>query len=276
MLTWTFVAQLGWGMKGAALGTGIAWLIGMLVLLRYFCNQENTLHFVRPLRELRILGKAAYNGASEMVNASSASIVAIIFNLQLMRHLGESGVVAYAVGEYVMGLFMAMLDGICISIVPVVGYHFGAGNYGELGSLRRKGILLVGGIGVLMTASSAGLADVIAGIFVGYDESLKTLAAEALRYLSLHHTISDGTSLGVLLEDIAKAYRQEELEPDYYYSYILKEHENKKPRNTRRRNNTSTTCCPAGNGVWFPPGILLPWRPRPERNALRVWFPCRT
>ena len=47
-------------------------------------------------------------------------------------------------------------------------------------------------------------------------------------FMDMHHTISDGVSLGILLEDIAKAYRQEEPEPDYYYSYVLKEHENKR------------------------------------------------
>jgi len=91
------------------------------------------------------------------------------------------------VGDYVLGLFLAMLDGICMSIVPVVGYNFGAGNHGELRSLRRKGLLLVGGIGILMAGASAGLAQIIAGIFLGYDESLKELATEALRFLSLSY-----------------------------------------------------------------------------------------
>ncbi|MBR0284074.1 MAG: AMP-binding protein, partial [Selenomonadaceae bacterium] len=45
-------------------------------------------------------------------------------------------------------------------------------------------------------------------------------------FMDMHHTISDGVSQGILLEDIARAYRQEELEPDYYYSYVLKEYEN--------------------------------------------------
>ena len=185
LLTWAFVAELGWGLEGAALGTVISWVSSSVIPLTYFCNPKNTLHFTRPIHQLRILGETVYNGASEMVNATSIAIVAVIFNLQLMRYLGESGVVAYAVGEYVMGLFMAMLDGICLSMVPVVGYHFGAGNHEELRSLRRKGMFLVSGIGILMAGSSAGLAEIIAGIFVGYDESLKELATEALRFLSL-------------------------------------------------------------------------------------------
>lgn len=45
-------------------------------------------------------------------------------------------------------------------------------------------------------------------------------------YFDMHHIISDGTSIGILLEDIAKAYRGEEIGKDYYYSYLLKEYEN--------------------------------------------------
>lgn len=187
LLTWAFVAELGWGLEGAALGTVISWVCSSVIPLTYFCNPKNTLHFARPIHQLRLLGETVYNGASEMVDATSVAIVSVIFNLQLMRYLGEAGVAAYAVGDYVLGLFLAMLDGICISIVPVVGYHFGAGNHGELRSLRRKGLLLVGGIGILMAGASAGLAQIIAGIFLGYDESLKELATEALRFLSLSY-----------------------------------------------------------------------------------------
>lgn len=185
LLAGLFVAVFDWGLQGAALGVGIAWISGVAVPITYFFHRNHTLHFVPPVRELKILGEALYNGASEMVDIMSAAIVAIIFNLQLMRYLGESGVAAYAVGEYVMGLFAAMFGGICMSIVPVVGYHLGAENHEELHSLRRTGMRLVGCIGILMTLSSAGLAEVIAGIFVGYDESLEALAVEALRYLSL-------------------------------------------------------------------------------------------
>lgn len=46
-------------------------------------------------------------------------------------------------------------------------------------------------------------------------------------FTDMHHTISDGVSLRILLEDIANAYGQKDLAPDYYYSYVLKEHENK-------------------------------------------------
>ena len=44
-------------------------------------------------------------------------------------------------------------------------------------------------------------------------------------FIDIHHIISDGTSLGILLEDISRAYHGEELGKDYYYTYLLTEHE---------------------------------------------------
>lgn len=184
LLEWLFLAQFGWGLRWAAVATGIAWMLGMIVPLVYFFNKNNNLHFKSPIHELKALGEAVYNGASELVDSTSFAIVAMIFNLTLMKYLGATGVAAYAVSVYVMGLFLAMLIGIYMSMVPVVGYHFGAGNQEELSSLLRKGVILVGGIGILMTVTSACLAEVIADIFVGYDASLWELATEAVRFMS--------------------------------------------------------------------------------------------
>ncbi|MBR6012373.1 MAG: amino acid adenylation domain-containing protein [Selenomonadaceae bacterium] len=44
-------------------------------------------------------------------------------------------------------------------------------------------------------------------------------------FIDMHHTISDGTSFGNLLEDISRAYYGEELPKDFYYTYLLQEHE---------------------------------------------------
>ena len=42
-------------------------------------------------------------------------------------------------------------------------------------------------------------------------------------FVDMHHTISDGTSLGVLLKNISKAYRGETLAEDHFYTYLAKE-----------------------------------------------------
>ena len=186
LLDWAFVAGFGWGMRGAAIATGLAWMVSAVIPLVYFCNKKHPLHFVRFRQDLRNLGKCLYNGASEMVDAISYATVALIFNLRLLHFLGDDGVGAYAVSEYVGGLFIAVFYGISMSIVPVVGYHLGQRNVKELQSLRRNGLLLTGGFGVVMAGLSYLLADPISRIFVGYNAELTALSTHALKITALY------------------------------------------------------------------------------------------
>ena len=194
LLDWLFVAGFGWGMRGAAVATGIAWLVSAVIPFTYFLNPKHSLHFTRPVSDLGALGKTLYNGASEMVDGVSYAIVALIFNLQLLRWLGEDGVGAYAVSEYVGGLFIAIFYGISMSMVPVVGYQLGRKDIGELRSLRKNGMLLMGVLGIVMAALGFGLADPISRVFVGYNERLTELSVQALRIIAFSYLLNGITT----------------------------------------------------------------------------------
>lgn len=194
LLDWAFVAGFGWGMQGAAIATGIAWLVSALIPFAYFMNPKHSLHFTRPASDIGSLGKTLYNGASEMVDGVSYAIVALIFNLQMLRWLGEDGVGAYAVSEYVSGLFIAIFYGISMSIVPVVGYQLGQKNIGELRSLRKNGMILTGVLGMLMAGLGFALADPVSRVFVGYNEDLTALSVQALRIISFSYLLNGITT----------------------------------------------------------------------------------
>ncbi len=194
LLDWLFVAVFGWGMAGAAVATGVAWLVSAVIPFIYFLNPNHSLHFARPASDFGALGKTLYNGASEMVDGVSYAIVALIFNLQLLHWLGEDGVGAYAVSEYVGGLFMAVFYGISMSMVPVVGYQLGKRNVEELRSLRKNGMLLMGFLGLATAALGFGLANPISRIFVGYNEDLTVLSVQALRIISFSYLLNGITT----------------------------------------------------------------------------------
>jgi Na+-driven multidrug efflux pump len=124
-----------------------------------------------------------------MVDGVSYAIVALIFNLRMMFFLGEEGIGAFAVSEYVGGLFSAVFYGISMSIVPVVGYHLGQQNKEELHSLRRNGLTLMGIFGILMTGLSMIFSNPIARVFVGYNEELTAVAARGMRLVSLSYLL---------------------------------------------------------------------------------------
>ena len=68
----------------------------------------------------------------------SSSIVSILYNLQLMRLIGETGVAAYSVMMYVDFVFIAAFLGFSVGSAPIVSFHYGADNRSELKSVFRK------------------------------------------------------------------------------------------------------------------------------------------
>ncbi len=184
LLDWIAVGLLHMGLTGAALATGLAWIISAMIPLIYFLREKNSLHFGKMQWSWRELGQTCYNGASEMADSISYAVVAIFFNSRLLDYIGEFGVDAYAVSEYVSAPFISVFFGISMSITPVVGYHLGNKNTAELRSVFRNGARLMGIIGLITWALGFGFAWPVAQFFVGYDSSLLELSVKALRIIS--------------------------------------------------------------------------------------------
>ncbi len=174
------------GLLGAALATAFSQIVGALIPLVYFLRpNDSPLRLTRPRFDFRVLGRACYNGSSEMVSNLSTSLVGVLYNVQLMAIAQEDGVSAYGVIMYVSFIFMAFFFGYSIAVTPVVGYHYGAQNRGELKSLLKKSLTLTLIASLAMTFFSIALASPIARIFVGYDEALCEMTVNALRLYSL-------------------------------------------------------------------------------------------
>ena len=186
-LDWFMVAIMRKGLFGAALATGIAWFISAFIPFMYFFRKTSILHFTGISFDFRNMIKAAYNGSSEMIDSVAYAIVAILFNSQLLKYAGENGVASYAVTEYISSVPLAVFMGVSMSITPQVGYALGEGNKDELRHIRNTGFMMMGIIGVIMTATGILSADWVARVFVGYDEALKVTAVEALIFVSLSY-----------------------------------------------------------------------------------------
>ena len=177
-----FVAGFRWGIAGAAVATGLSQCVGGLFPLVYFLRPNSSrLRLVRTRLELRPLLNACGNGSSELMSNISSSLVSMLYNFQLMRLAGEDGVSAYGVLMYVQFIFISIYIGYSIGCAPVVSYHFGAQNHGELKNLLGKSVLLMGGTGVALTALAMALADPLSRLFVGYDAGLFALTSHAFR-----------------------------------------------------------------------------------------------
>lgn len=186
VLDFLLVYVFPFGLLGAALATAFSQIVGALIPLVYFLRpNDSPLRLTRPRFDFRALGKACYNGSSEMVSNLSTSLVGVLYNVQLMAIAKENGVNAYGVLMYVSFIFMAFFFGYSIAVTPVVGYHYGAKNHAELKSLLKKSLTVTLITSLAMTASSILLANPIAHLFVGYDAELCDMTVNALRIYAL-------------------------------------------------------------------------------------------
>ena len=181
-----FMAVFHWGVAGAAIATGISQCVGGVLPLVYFLRPNGSLlRLTKTKLELRPILKASGNGASELVSNVTASVVGMLYNFQLLRMAGQNGVAAYGVLMYVEFIFAAVFIGYAIGCAPIVSYHFGAGNHGELKNLLGKSVLLMSAGGLLMVGIAQGLAGPMARLFVGYDDTLCAMTVHAFRISTL-------------------------------------------------------------------------------------------
>lgn len=186
-----FVAVFRWGLTGAATATALSQCVGGVIPLIYFARPNTSLlRLGRTELDGRALGKACVNGASELMSNISMSIVSMLYNIQLLKYAGEDGIAAYGVLMYVSMIFLAIFIGYSVGTAPVIGYHYGAQNHGELKSLLKKSSVLIGLFAVVMFAASYILSEPLSTLFVGYDRGLLDLTLRAFSIFSFSFLFS--------------------------------------------------------------------------------------
>ncbi len=196
-LDWLFIVVLGWGVAGAAMATVCGYAVGALVPLVYFLlPNKSPLRLVRTSLYPRMLLKSCANGSSELMSNISASLVTILYNRALMEMVGSRGVAAYTVMCYLAFIFSAVLLGFSMGVSPIVSFHFGAGNRGELRSLFRNALTVTAGMSALMFLSAQVLAQPLAQVFVGYDAALLELTTAGTRIFAWSYLLCGGNIFG--------------------------------------------------------------------------------
>lgn len=176
-----FIAVFDWGVAGAAWASVIGQCIGGILPLFYFLRPNGSLLRLRRTGlKAAVLLKACFNGSSELMTNISTSLVGMLYNFQLLRYTGENGVAAYGVVMYTQMIFAAIFLGYSIGTAPIISYHYGAGNDGELKNMLKKSLLIMVGSGIAMLLAAWALAAPLSHIFVGYDENLMEMTCHAL------------------------------------------------------------------------------------------------
>lgn len=137
VLDYIFIFKYGWGMKGAILATVIGSFTNSSICMTHFLTKKNTMKFKASLVELRHLIKVTKNGSASALTEISNAVVVFVFNIQIIRYIGNEGVVIYSILSNSMIVVNAILNGVSASSQPVVSYNYGAEKFDRIKKLKR-------------------------------------------------------------------------------------------------------------------------------------------
>lgn len=186
VMDYVLIAVCDLGVAGAAIATVMGYCVGGVLPLLYFLRPKREgIRLTRTQFYGKQLLNACTNGSSELMSNISSSIVGILYNIQLMRLIGEQGVAAYSVMMYVDFVFVATFLGFSIGSAPIVSYHYGAGNHPELKNVFRKSMTVILCTSVAMVILSELLSRPLSSAFVGYNAELLEMTVHGFRLFAL-------------------------------------------------------------------------------------------
>lgn len=185
VLDYIFIAFCGMGIAGAATATGIGYCIPTVFGLFYFAFRRNgMLKFTVPKPNLRVLLKTVTNGSSEMVSNLSSSVTTFLFNIIMMRFIGQTGVAAIATLLYLDFVLVAIGLGYAMGVAPLFGFNYGGKDRVRIKKLFKVSVIFNLAIGAATAILTFAFARPLTSLFAPEGSEVFELAVNGLRIYS--------------------------------------------------------------------------------------------
>ena len=180
-----FMGLLDMGITGAAVATVMGYTVPSVIGLVFFFSRRGNLYFARIRFNRGTVPQTVFNGASEFASNIAGSVIAIMFNVIMIRLEGEDGVAAITIVLYSQFLFSAFFLGFSSGVAPVFSYNFGAGNVDRLKLLRKKCLIFIALASLVTFAVPEIFANLLVRLFTAADTVIYNLAVRGFRIFSL-------------------------------------------------------------------------------------------
>lgn len=171
-----FIVVMDMGVAGAAWGTICSFVIGGIPPLWYFAKPRALLYFSKPKWNGSLILQSVLNGSSEMVTASAMAVTTFLFNLSLMKLIGQDGVAAITIILYAKFLFSSAYMGFSNGVAPIFSYIYGNRNIKGLQKMFKMCITTILISSVVISVFSFVMAKPTIEIFAAKDTQTYILA----------------------------------------------------------------------------------------------------
>ena len=187
ILDYLFMGPFNMGISGAALATGIGELIPAVIGLFYFLFTRHSLYLTKPVVRFQVLKESCFNGSSEMVTNLSTAVVTYLFNITMLKFLGEPGVAAITIVLYGQFLFNALYMGFSMGVAPVISYNHGSQNLPLLKRIFKICIGFISISSILITIMALVSSPVIIEIFTPIGSATYDIAKTGFFLFSINY-----------------------------------------------------------------------------------------
>lgn len=180
-----FVFTCDMGIYGAGLATAIGSCLSFAVMLTHFMRRKNTLRLVKTDALMHKLREISVTGFSTFFIDVAMGILTVLFNRQIMTHLGSNALAIYGPVIQVSTFVQCCAYSVGQAAQPIVSTNFGAGK----GARIRKTLSLALGtaafFGVFWTALSMAVPNLYIRIFMSPTQEILAMAPAVIRTYAL-------------------------------------------------------------------------------------------
>ena len=126
VLDYIFIFPLNFGIKGAAIATGLGQIVTISILIPHFIGNKGVLRFVNVRLEREIIKEFINIGFPSFFAEVSFSIIIFFMNLVLVIYGGVTYLSSFAIINYITTNIYMVLLGLSLGVQPLLSYNYGA------------------------------------------------------------------------------------------------------------------------------------------------------
>ncbi|WP_294343380.1 MATE family efflux transporter [uncultured Clostridium sp.] len=185
ILDYIFIIPLGMGIKGAALATCIGYALPCIIGVVVFVNKNNVLHFEKGKFRFDVIIKSCSNGISEMITQISSAVTTFLFNIVMLKYLGENGVAAITIVLYAQFLMVSAYLGFTSGVAPRISYNYGKDDREQLNKIIKYSYRFIAILSIISFILSMIFSSTIVTLFTERGTELYNIALSGFKVFSL-------------------------------------------------------------------------------------------
>ena len=173
VLDYIFIFVFDMGIKGAAIATGLGQIVTVAIILPHFINKRGNLTFGNEKLEISVIKDILSIGFPSFLSQISYSFIVLIHNMAIVNSMGENGIAAYSILNYVGTNIYMILFGLTLGVQPLISYNYGKQDEKTILKFHKINLsvnLLVTTIYVILTLA---LGDSVVSVFTNDSDVYK-------------------------------------------------------------------------------------------------------